>query len=69
MICVYHPIEDPMVKKDKFLSSSEAAGKDEIDNDNDDLSLEQYLEVEGDDESEGHKTAGSEDVFNYKGNP
>jgi hypothetical protein len=43
-----------MVKKVKFLSSSEAAGKDEIDNDNDDLSLEQYSEAEDDDESEGH---------------
>ena len=58
-----------MAKKVKFPSSSEAAGKDEIDNDNDDLSLEQYLEAEDDDESEGQKTAGSEDVSNYKGNP
>jgi hypothetical protein len=58
-----------MAKKVKFPSSSEAAGKDEIDNDNDDLSLEQYSEAEDDDESEGHKTAGSEDVSDYEGNP
>ena len=69
VICVYHPIEDPMAKKVKFPSSSEAAGKDEIGNDNDDLSLEQYSEAEDDDESEGHKTAGSEDVSDYEGNP
>ena len=58
-----------MAKKVKFPSSSKAAGKDKINDDNDDLSLEQYSEAEDNDESEGHKTARSEDVSDYEGNP
>jgi hypothetical protein len=56
-----------MAKRVKFPGGSEAAGKDEIDDD--DLLLEQYSDEEEVEESDGQKTVGSEDVSDFEGNP
>jgi len=55
-----------MAKRVKFPGGSEAAGKDEIDDD--DLLLEQYSDEEEVEESDGQKTVGSEDVSDFEGN-